>query len=166
MWDAGEEVRVPWDKGMSWSLMWLERTRVMDYISVSLLVLVFSCTSQLPLHSDRAATQGFAKVFSEKGTLKCSGLHFIQASLLSPYTSYPTMGIRLLYSEHWSHVRTVLPSISSFMSGKNSNSNFLGPTPARHHSHIQANWESQRDSPPTLPPPAPLWTGKSVHCWS
>lgn len=142
--------------------MWLERTRVMDYISVSLFVLVFSCTSQLHLHSDQAATQGFAKVFSEKGTLKCSGLHFIQASLLSPYTSYPTMGIRLLYSEHWSHVRTVLTSISSFMSGKNSNPNFLGPTPAR-HTPTSRPTESPRE---TLPLPAPLWTGKSVRCRS
>ena len=89
------------------SLMWLVKDQS-DALCLCVIGFVSYCSSQLHLHSHQVFWQGFGKGSLETGTLKCSCLHLIQTSFLLPYTSYPTVGNNLLYSEHWSHLRTVL----------------------------------------------------------
>ena len=87
--------------------MWFVKDQS-DTLCLCVIGFVSYCSSQLHPHSSQVFWQGFGKGSFEIGTLKCSWLHFIQASFLLPYTSYPAVGNHLLYSEHWSQVRTVL----------------------------------------------------------
>lgn len=125
----------------------------------------FPTTNPNYIYKAMTANQGFAKVFSERETLKHFWLSFNQANPCLSLTIHIHRWVFTSCSQNTSLILELFTLSSPVLQWeKLSSPHFLSSTPARHHPHIQVYWESWRELAPLRPLTASPLTGKSVRC--
>lgn len=133
-------------------------------VSVSF-VHFFPTTYPNNIYKAMTANQGFAKVFSERETLKHFWLSFNQANPCLSLTIHIHRWVFTSCSQNTSLILELFTLSSPVLQWeKLSSPHFLSSTLARHHPHIQVYWESWRELAPLRPLTASPLTGKSVRC--
>lgn len=109
LWDAREEVKFPWYKG----ILKLDMVKRDPSDGLGLCVI---CLFVLTAHPKNIyICQG---IFWERNLEMLTVEFYPSQSYSWSHTSYSTMVICLLYSEHWSHIGSVHTSFSHVFSGK------------------------------------------------
>lgn len=125
----------------------------------------FPTTYPNNIYKAMTANQGFAKVFSERETLKHFWLSFNQANPCLSLTIHIHRWVFTSCSQNTSLILELFTLSSPVLQWeKLSSPHFLSSIPARHHPHIQVYWESWRELAPLRPLTASPLTGKSVRC--